>query len=134
MLIFDLSLRRVKNRNLTYSYFVMKETEVKSLEAFEFVKSENRAVLFYFSTLSCSVGEALEPKVKQMIQRDFSKIEFVWIDMNAVPDVAASNNVFVEPTILLFIDGKEYLRKSRNIHLTDLQQTIRRIYDLAFED
>ena len=133
MLIFDLSLRRVKNRNLTYCYFVMKETEVKSLAAFEFAKSENRAVLFYFSTLSCSVGEALEPKVKQMIKRDFSKIEFVWIDMNAVKDVAASNNVFVEPTILLFIDGKEYLRKSRNINLSEVHESLMRLYVLAFE-
>ena len=133
MLIFDLGLRRVKNGNLTYSYFVMKETGVKSLAAFELVKSENRAVLFYFSTLSCSVGEALEPKVKRMIRRDFSKIEFVWIDMNAVPDVAASNSVFVEPTILLFIDGKEYLRKSRNINLSEVHESLERLYILAFE-
>ncbi len=92
------------------------------------------AVLFYFSTLSCAVGEALEPKVREMIERDYPKIEFIWIDMNAAPEVLGAYQVFVEPTILLFVHEKEYLRRSRNIHLAELQGAIQRIYDLAFSD
>jgi hypothetical protein len=92
------------------------------------------AVLFYFSTLSCSVGETLEPKVRNLITRDYPKIEFVWIDMNAAPEILGAQRVFVEPTILLFIHGKEYLRRSRNIHLTEMQQAIERIYNLAFSE
>lgn len=92
------------------------------------------AVLFYFSTLSCAVGEALEPKVRELIERDYPKIEFIWIDMNSAPEVLGAYQVFVEPTILLFVHGKEYLRRSRNIHLAELQGAIQRIYDLAFSD
>jgi hypothetical protein len=92
------------------------------------------AVIFYFSTLSCAVGEALEPKVREMIERQYPKIEFIWIDMNAAPEVLGSYQVFVEPTILLFVHEKEYLRRSRNIHLAELQGAIQRIYDLAFSD
>ena len=92
------------------------------------------AVLFYFSTLSCAVGEALEPKVRAWIERDYPKIEFIWIDMNAAPEVMGAYQVFVEPTILFYVHSKEYLRRSRNIHLTELQDSVQRIYDLAFSD
>ncbi len=92
------------------------------------------AVLFYFSTLNCSVGEALEPKVRDLISREYPKIQFIWIDMNAAPEVLGAHQVFVEPTILLFVEGKEYLRRSRNIHLAELQGSLQRIYDLAFSD
>ena len=76
----------------------------------------------------------MEPKVRDMLQQDFPKLDFAWIDMNTLPAVAASQQVFVEPTILLFVEGKEYLRKSRNIHLADLNNGLARIYDLAFTD
>lgn len=111
----------------------MSELKIDSEVDFEDAKESQRGVLFYFSTLNCSVGEALEPKVREMIGQNFPKIKFAWIDMNALPEVAARNQVFVEPTVLLFVDGKEYLRKSRNFHLSDLDQAIERIYKLAFE-
>jgi hypothetical protein len=112
----------------------MEGLTIRSKQDFdESIKTE-RAVLCYFSTLSCSVGEALEPKVREMIQRSFPKIKFAWIDMNALPELSAGNQVFVEPTLLLFVEGKEYLRKSRNIHLSDLSRSLERIYALAFDD
>lgn len=92
------------------------------------------AVLFYFSTLSCSVGEALEPKVRDLIAREYPNIEFVGIDMNDAPEVLGTYQGFVEPTVLFFVHGKEYLRRSRNIHLAEFKGAIQRIYDLAFYD
>ncbi len=112
----------------------MTELNISSEEAFSRALQSSRGLLCYFSTLSCSVGEALEPKVRDMLQQDFPKLDFAWIDMNALPATAASQQVFVEPTILLFVDGKEYLRKSRNIHMSDLKGGLARIYDLAFAD
>ncbi len=94
---------------------------------------KNKGVLFYFATLSCSVGEALEPKVKSLVQEKFPKLTFSFVDMNAAPEFAAAHQVFAEPTILLFVDGMEYLRKSRHIGLHELERGIERIYQLAFE-
>ena len=112
----------------------MTELNITSEDALESAMKSSRGLLCYFSTLSCSVGEALEPKVREMVRHYFPKLDFAWIDMNALPATAASHQVFVEPTILLFVDGKEYLRKSRNIHLSDLHAALGRIYDLAFTD
>ena len=106
---------------------------ITTREEFEEVLKQNLGVLFYFSTLSCSVGEALEPKVMRLIEKEFPKIPFYHIDMNASAEVSANNNVFVEPTILVFFEGKETIRKSRIVSIPDLSNAIERIYKLAFE-
>lgn len=93
----------------------------------------NRGVLFYFATRSCSVGEALEPKVKTLIKEEFPELVFSFVDMNLAPELCASQQVFVEPTILLFVDGKESIRKSRHINMSELEQILKRIYLLAFD-
>lgn len=94
---------------------------------------DHKGVLLYFATLSCSVGEALEPKVRSLVQEKFPALVFTFVDMNAVPEFAAAHQVFAEPTVLLFVDGREYLRKSRHIGLRELEMAIERIYQLAFE-
>ena len=111
----------------------MAELKINTEIDLENALDSRRAILMYFSTLSCSVGEALEPKVRALIQEKYPLIDFAWIDMNAMPEVSAQNQVFVEPTLLLFIDGREHMRKSRNVHLSDLDRSIQRIYELAFD-
>ena len=106
---------------------------ITSKEEFQDILSNNLGVLFYFSTLSCSVGEALEPKVIDLLKRNFPKIPFYYLDMNLLPEISAKNNVFVEPTILVFFEGKEAIRKSRIISIPDLSNSISRIYNLAFD-
>lgn len=93
----------------------------------------HKGVLFYFATTSCSVGEALEPKVQKLLKEKYPKLDYCSVDMNAAVELSAAHQVFVEPTILLFVEGKEYLRKSRHIGLGELDMAISRIYDLAFE-
>lgn len=109
-------------------------TNVSDKQEFEKKIERNSGILFYFATHSCSVGEAVEPKVRQLLNERFDKITFCSIDMNVSPELAAGQQVFVEPTLLLFIEGKEYLRRSRNINMKELEESIQRIYSLAFED
>ena len=106
---------------------------ITTIEEFEEALKENLGVLFYFSTISCNVGEALEPKVLNLLKKEYPKIPFFYVDMNASPDVSAKHSVFVEPTILVFFDGKETIRKSRIISIPDLSNAISRVYKLAFE-
>ncbi len=105
---------------------------VNSLEDLENILQKSTAVLLYFSTNSCNVGEALEPKVLHLLNTDFPKIAFYKVDMNFSPEIAAKYSAFVEPTILVFFEGKETFRKSRNIGLHELQTAILRPYKLIF--
>lgn len=102
-------------------------------EDFTNLISENRGVLFYFSTISCSVGEAIEPKVQRLLSEKYPHLIYCSIDMNASPEVSALHQVFVESTILLFLEGKEALRMSRNIGMIPLENSLSRLYQLAFE-
>ena len=106
---------------------------ITTQDEFEEALKENLGVLFYFSTISCNVGEALEPKVLDLLENNYPKVPFFYVDMNASPEVSANNSVFVEPTILVFFDGKETIRKSRIISIPELSNAISRIYKLAFE-
>ena len=100
---------------------------------YESIIKENLGVLLYFSRVSCNVGEALEPKVIKLLEDNFPKIPFYFVDMDKTPTIPVKYSVFVEPTIIIIFDGKETIRKSRIISIGDLSNSIDRIYKLAFD-
>ena len=108
-------------------------THINNIEKLEELLKTEEAVLLYFSTTSCNVGEAFEPKVKSLLATNFSKINFYHIDLNFSPEIAANYSVFVEPTILVFFEGKETIRKSRAIGIFELEEALRKPYQLIFE-
>ena len=55
-----------------------------------------------------------------------------WIDIERSPLIAGQQRIFTAPTILVYFDGKESLRKSRNISIGGLEEEIGRIYGLMF--
>ncbi len=109
-------------------------TEIESFDEFLKMKEEEPALLAYFSTQACNVCKVLKPKVAELIQNEFPKIKLAYIKSDFLPEVAAQNQIFAAPTILVFIDGREYIRKSRNIGIGELQQEIERPYSMMFEE
>jgi thioredoxin-like negative regulator of GroEL len=107
--------------------------EITNLTSIQKIIASELAVLVYFNTQTCSVGEAFLPKVEKLIQKSFPKIIFLTVDLNFSPDIAAHYTAFVEPTILVFFDGKETVRKSRNISVFELEEAINRPYKLIFK-
>lgn len=107
-------------------------TEIASFEEFLKLKKEEPALLAYFSTEACNVCKVLKPKVAELIQSEFSKIKLVYIQSDRLPEVAAQNQVFAAPTIIVYFDGREYIRKSRNIGIGELQIEIERPYSMMF--
>ncbi|MCY1721356.1 thioredoxin family protein [Prolixibacteraceae bacterium Z1-6] len=109
-------------------------TEIKSFDEFLQLKEKEEAVLAYFSTDACNVCKVLKPKVETLIKTEFPKIKLAYIKSDVLPEVAAQNNVFTAPTVLIFFDGREYIRKSRAFGIEGLQQEIARPYSMIFED
>ncbi len=72
------------------------------------------------------------PKIQQMLQEKFPRMQFEHIDMEKYPDMAAEYQVFTAPTILVFFEGKEYFRFARNVGLSQLEEAISRPYNLMF--
>jgi len=110
----------------------MELPKINDLEHFEKVVKDNNASLFYFSNDDCNVCKVLKPKVYNLLKQHFPEINFYYVDTKALPDVAAQNRVFTIPTLLVFFDGNELIRKSRYIGIEELKQELLRPYEIMF--
>ena len=104
----------------------MEITEIQTLIA------ENPAVLLYFYNDHCAPCQVLRPKVQALLERDFPLIEFLLIDAEQNAATTAQYGVFASPALVVFFDGKEYIRESKNISIYELHDKIERIYRLIF--
>lgn len=100
---------------------------IVSTTEFEDLRMERPALLAWFSTLECNVCKVLKPKVGEMVASCFPAMTMVYTEINALPDLAARYRVFSVPTLLVFFEGREYIRKSRTFSLEELQEDIARL-------
>ena len=106
---------------------------LSSIEEYDNFISENSATLLYFSTPQCNVCKVLKPKLEEFINSDFPEIKMGYVNMESIPSISAQNQIFTVPTILVLLDGKEFIRKSRNINIEEFRQELERPYSLYFE-
>jgi thioredoxin-like negative regulator of GroEL len=90
------------------------------------------ALFLYFSSPTCNVCHALKPKLFLALKENFEKIEILCIDVSKEVEIAAQFSVFSLPTVIFFLDGKEFLRKSRNMSVQEVIQEIQRPYSILF--
>lgn len=89
-------------------------------------------VAVYFSSPNCGVCEALRPKVEILFSEKFPRAKIVHVESEKYPEIAGAFGVFSAPTLLVFFEGKEFLRKVRNMGIMELQDKIERPYKLLF--
>lgn len=97
----------------------------------DFIKN-NTAILLYFFNDNCAPCKILRPKVQDMIEADFPKIQFKLINAEQYAATAVQYDVFSSPTLLIFFEGKEYIRESKNISISELHDKTERIYRMIF--
>lgn len=102
-------------------------TSVES--ANEFI-SHHQISFLYISMTGCSVCHALQPQVQKLLTK-YPDIQMATINAQEVPAVAGSFSVFTAPVLLLYVEGKEYIREARIVHLDLLEEKISKIYDLV---
>ena len=105
--------------------------EVKSLEEVKELIESELGVLLYFSTPTCNVCQALKPKIIEEFDKNFPLIKKVFIDSSLTPEIAAFYNVFSVPTMLLFLDKKEFAREGRNVSVPLFVDRVKRVYELV---
>jgi thioredoxin 1 len=104
-----------------------------STEMFEATIRQEAAVLAYFSHEQCNVCRVLKPKVEELLREKFPKIKAIYCDTKCTPEIAAAQSVFAVPTIIIWFEGKETYRFSRNIGLLELEDALSRPYRLFFD-
>ena len=103
-----------------------------SLEGVKDMVKINPAVLLYFKNDECAPCLVLRPKVNELIESSFPKMELIIIDTVRQPEFAGEFQVYANPTLLVFFDGKEYIRRSRFVGIPALKSEISRLYKMIF--
>lgn len=103
---------------------------IATIEELENIVKNEVGVLLYFSTPTCNVCHALKPKIKETFEKNFPLIRQYFIDSHVTPQIPASLQIFSVPTIVIYLDGKEFARESRNVSISLLTDKIKRPYDI----
>ena len=111
----------------------MKETLVSSLDSLQKMIDSEVACLLYFSSPSCNVCHALGPKIMETVDEKFPKIKTLHVDLSLTPEIGAQFQVLAAPTVILFLEGKEFIRKYRTMSVDGLMQEIQRPYTMLME-
>lgn len=89
--------------------------------------------MLYFSAPTCNVCHALKPKLTEAVSTEFPTFVIENIDISQTPEISSHFNVFTIPTVLIFFQGREFMRKSRHMSVGEVLETIRRPYNLMVE-
>lgn len=88
-------------------------------------------VLAYFTSRDCNMCKDLYPKIDQMLEK-FPKIKAIRNEVDQCLELVGKYNILSVPVIVLFIQGKETIRKVRQISVGELEENIERYYNLLF--
>lgn len=88
--------------------------------------------VLYFTTPDCGVCKVLKPKVAGLLAERFPAIGFAQVDCAVAPALAADMSVSTVPSLIVFTEERESLRKSRSFGLEGLATALERPYRLLF--
>ncbi len=101
-----------------------------SLEELNKIIRAEIGVLVYFSGENCNVCHALRPKFKELFDREFPQIKQIYLDAEENREISAYFQVFSMPTMIIFLDGREFIREGRTVSLHQLRDKLSRPYDM----
>jgi thioredoxin 1 len=101
-----------------------------TLEALQQTIREEPGVLLYFSGENCNVCHALRPKFKALFDAEFPKIKQIYLDAHENPEISAHFQVFSVPTMIVFLDGHEFVREGRAVSLHKMAEQLKRPYGM----
>lgn len=104
---------------------------INNNEEIKNIISDNKMVILYFSNKLCGACEVIRNKVQNILEF-YSKVKMIDIDGEEQLELAAMNNVFSFPLLILYVDGKEVIRVGRNVNLLELESIIKRYYNMLF--
>ena len=91
--------------------------------------STSRTPPFYIKASDCGVCNVMLDKVERLADSYTSLCSF-YTDIREEPLIAGRFLVYLGPTVLLLMEGKEIYRASQFINLEELEQTINKYKEL----
>jgi len=103
------------------------------LEDIKVIIDNQIGVLLYFSGEDCSVCKALRPKFKELFDSEFPQVKQLYLDAQENSEISAHFQVFSVPTMIVFLDGKEFVREGRAVSLQKMSERLGRPYRMITE-
>ena len=104
-----------------------------TLEELQTTLREEVGVLLYFSGEHCNVCHALRPKFREVFDKEFPQLKQIYLDAQEYAEISAHYSVLSLPTMLVFMDGKEFAREGRSVSLHQLTGKLKRPYTMMTE-
>ncbi len=99
-----------------------------TLEELQTIIRSEVGVLLYFSGENCNVCHALRPKFKEVFDKEFPQLKQIYLDAHENAEISAQYQVFSVPTMIVFMDGREFAREGRSVSLHQLTEKLKRPY------
>jgi len=93
-----------------------------SASEYEALIAGHDPIILYFFTPDCGVCHAMLPKLLEALDQD--PIDVIEIDAARFPAIAGQQRIFVAPTVLVTVEGKEILRESRFIDIPKISRLL----------
>lgn len=108
------------------------DKEINQLSQLQEAITNEAGLLAYFYSDNCAPCKSLRPKVLELIKEDFPKMHILFINSEKHPEISAAYGIFSNPTLLVYFDRKEYVRKSKYVSIPELKSSIERLYNMMF--
>ncbi|WP_160680918.1 thioredoxin family protein [Clostridium sp. C8-1-8] len=95
------------------------------------ILTSNEMVILYFSNTTCGACSVIKNKVLSIL-KSYPEVKLIDINGEEKIELAALNDVFSFPLLILYVDGKEVSRVGRNLSIVELENTIKRYYEMLF--
>jgi len=109
------------------------DKEISTLSKLKAAIENDAGLIAYFYSDNCAPCKSLRPKVIELIENDYSQMKLYFINSEKYPEISAEFGIFSNPTLLVFFERKEYLRKSKYVSISELSQAIERLYKIIFD-
>lgn len=102
-------------------------TNLYSIDSIEEFIHSSTITFLYISRPDCSVCHGLKPQVIELM-KEFPEIALGHINAAEVEEIAGHFSIFTVPVLLLFVEGKEYIREARIVHMDLFREKIAKLY------
>ena len=99
-----------------------------NIEELNMLIKEEIGVLIYFSGEHCNVCHALRPKFRELFDAEFPKLKQIYLDAQEYAEISSHYNVISLPTMLVFLEGREFVREGRSVSLHKMTEQLKRPY------
>lgn len=87
----------------------------------------------YITTKSCNVCKVLQPKLRDLA-KNFTKAKFHLIELDDHPEAAGLFMAFSIPTFIVYSEGRELIRTARHININEVENKLKKYYNLMFKE